>query len=121
MFKYNLKKDDIIYCRAWDGKTFEEATCYGDSATYKIQHSIVDFNIFASWDTNECSCAITLEPKAEVVMLRARAYSLRQYRVPQGFHPVELMQDFNMLWNMLFVGGISDNRGDHNPESHKCG
>jgi hypothetical protein len=68
VFKYNLKKDDTIYCRAWNGKTLEKANCYGDSAPYKIQYSIVDFNIFSSWDTNECSCAITLGPIAEVVM-----------------------------------------------------
>jgi len=68
VFKYNLKKDAIIYCRAWDGTTFDEATCYGDSAPYKIEHGIADFNIFESWDTNECSCAITLEPKAKTVM-----------------------------------------------------
>ena len=68
VFKYKLKKDAIIYCRAWDGTTFDEATCYGDSAPYKIEHGIADFNIFESWDTNECSCAITLEPKAKTVM-----------------------------------------------------
>ena len=68
VFKYKLKKDAIIYCRAWDGTTFDEATCYGDSAPYKIEHGVADFNIFESWETNECSCAITLEPKAKTVM-----------------------------------------------------
>jgi hypothetical protein len=68
VFKYNLKKDDIIYCRAWNGKTFEEATCYGNSAPYTIQHTVADFNIFSSWDTSDCSCAITLEPKTKTVM-----------------------------------------------------
>ncbi len=66
-FKSDLGVGSIIYCRAWDGTTFEEATCYGDSAPYKIRYSIVDFNIFESWDISECSCSITLEPKAEVV------------------------------------------------------
>jgi len=68
MFKYNPKKNGVIYCRAWNGKTIEEATCYGDSAPYTIQHSMADFNIFTSWDTSECSCSIKIEPKSKVVM-----------------------------------------------------
>lgn len=86
VFKYNLKKDDIIYCRAWNGTTFEEATCYGDSTPYKIQYSIVDFNIFTSWDTSECSCSITLEPKA-IEVKPGESIQFVVTQGPAGFQP----------------------------------
>ena len=86
VFKYNLQKDDIIYCRAWDSSTFEKATCYGDSAPYKIQYRIVDFNIFESWDTSECSCSITLEPKA-IEVTPGETIQFEVAQGPAGFQP----------------------------------
>ncbi len=67
VFKNKLKKDAIVYCRAWDNATFETAVCYGDSAPYALQYSRVDFNIFESWNTNRCSCFISLEPATRAV------------------------------------------------------
>jgi hypothetical protein len=67
VFKLKLKKDAIVYCRAWDNASIETATCYGDSAPYALQYTPVDFKIFDSWSTNRCSCFISLEPKTRAV------------------------------------------------------
>jgi hypothetical protein len=67
VFKHKFRTDDIIYCRAWDNATFETAGCYGDSAPHALQSTPVDFNIFESWNTNRCSCFISLEPAAKPV------------------------------------------------------
>jgi hypothetical protein len=67
VFKQKLKIDEIVYCRAWDNATFETAGCYGDSAPYALQYSPVDFKIFESWNTNRCSCFISLEPQTKAV------------------------------------------------------
>ena len=101
VFKYNLKKDDSIYCRAWDSATFEKATCYGDSAPYKIQYSIVDFNIFESWDTSECSCSITIKPKA----IEVTPGETIQFEVAQGPAGFQLCGTTCYAWS---VSGTSN-------------
>jgi hypothetical protein len=67
VFKLKLRKNAIVYCRAWDNATFATASCYGDSAPYALQYSPVDFKIFESWSTNRCSCFIEIEPTTRAV------------------------------------------------------
>jgi hypothetical protein len=104
VFKYKLKKDikdAIIYCRAWDSAAFEKATCYGDSAPYKIQYSVVDFNIFESWDTSECSCFITIKPKA----IEVTPGETIQFKVAQGPAGFQLCGTTCYAWS---VSGTSN-------------
>lgn len=67
VFKHKFTTNDIVYCRVWDSSDFGKATCYGDSELYTIKNTMVDFNIFETWETNVCSCYLIIEPKAKTV------------------------------------------------------
>ncbi len=47
----SLEAGTVIYCRAWNAPSYEEATYYGDSGTLTVQAGVTDYD-FGTWSTD---------------------------------------------------------------------